>query len=544
MPRKRSPHSGRSGIQSSPDASPERREDVEEPLLLPIERSGYNLAARVYGERPTTPARPAAGTAAANGATDVNGATAANGAGASFNLAERVYATAPPVAPPASAPAVAPPPAAEADSPATAVAAPEPATGGRGARRQLRTFQSLAVPDFRWFFASLLGHFTSMNMQMFIRGWMVFQLTGSYTLLGGIALASSIPQVGLSLFGGVLADIVPQKKWVVQIGQLTNGANAAAIGLLILTDQLVVEHLLIAAVLQGTSMAMMMPARQAMTPEIVGQARLMNAMALMTAGMNGARLVMPGLAGWLVAAVGGGVGVEGAQYVYFMMAALYLWAALMLRQVSSRPRVRATTEVRKNPLRDIADGFRYIRRNEAVRSVLTVNLVLETVSMPYFFLLPGFVAEVLDGGAFEIGTLLSISGIGALVGSLLIASMPNRRRAWIMLASSILFGAALAGFAFSTVYWISALFFIVVGFGQTARWSLSSVLIQAYTNDEYRGRVSSVYNLSWGVTSFSAFFVGLLTDEIGPQWAIGGTGILLILIVVPLMMRSGIRDLD
>ena len=115
---------------------------------------------------------------------------------------------------------------------------------------------------------------------------------------------------------------------------------------------------------------------------------------------------------------------------------------------------------------EIADGIRYIRGNAAVRSVLTVNLVLETVSMPYFFLLPGFVAEVLDGGAFEIGTLLSISGIGALAGSLLIASLPNRRRAWLMLASSLLLGASLVGFAASTQYWLSALLFIVVGFGQ------------------------------------------------------------------------------
>jgi MFS family permease len=493
---------------------------AEEPLVLPVERSGYNLAARVYGEQSRPVAVPPP---TANGASD-----AATG----FNLAERVYAPEPT--------AVVAPAAERTPEP---VAAPAAADQGPP-RRRLRTFESLTVRDFRWFFAALLGHFTSMNMQMFIRGWMVFQLTGSYTLLGGIALASSVPQVGLSLFGGVIADRVPQKKWVVQAGQLTNAVNAVAIGLLIVTDQIAVEHLLVAAVVQGTSMALMMPARQAMTPEIVGQARLMNAMALMTAGMNGARLIMPGLAGWLVAAVGGGVGVDGAQYVYFLMAALYLWAALLLGQVTSHPRVRAAAEAGKHPLREIADGIRYIRGNAAVRSVLTVNLVLETVSMPYFFLLPGFVAEVLDGGAFEIGTLLSISGIGALAGSLLIASLPNRRRAWLMLASSLLLGASLVGFAASTQYWLSALLFIVVGFGQTARWSLSSVLIQAYTNDEFRGRVSSVYNLSWGVTSFSAFFVGLLADQIGPQWAIGGTGVLLVAIVAPLMMRSGIRDLD
>jgi MFS family permease len=151
---------------------------------------------------------------------------------------------------------------------------------------------------------------------------------------------------------------------------------------------------------------------------------------------------------------------------------------------------------------------------------------------------------VLDGGAFEIGTLLSVSGVGALAGSLVIASLPNRRRSWLMLASSLVLGVSLLGFAASTVYWLSALLFVAVGFGQTARWSLASVLIHAYTTDEFRGRVSSVYNLSWGVTSFSAFFVGLLADRMGPQLAIGGTAALLIAIVVLLFASPSVRDID
>ncbi len=269
----------------------------------------------------------------------------------------------------------------------------------------------------------------------------------------------------------------------------------------------------------------------------------MNAMALTTAGMNGARLVMPGFAGWLVAAVGGGQGVEGAQYVYFMMAGLYLWATLLLGRVSNRPR-SFVRQGRTNPIRDIADAVRYLRGNREVRTILGVNLVLEVVAMPYFFLLPGFVADVLDGGAFEVGTLMSISGIGALVGSLLIASLPNRKRSLIMLASTFVLGVSLLAFSASTVYLLSAALFIGVGFGQTARFSLSGVLVHAYTNDEFRGRVAAVYNLSWGVTNFSAFFVGLLADRIGPQMAIGGTAAALIVLVVLFALTPYVRNLD
>ncbi len=415
----------------------------------------------------------------------------------------------------------------------------------RGGRFDLRTFESLKDPQYRWFFSSLMGHFTAMNMQLFIRGWMVFQLTGSYALLGGITLATAIPQIIFSLPGGVLADLVPQKKWVVQAGQFVNGVNSFAIAVLVITGDIAVVHLMIAAVVQGTAMSLMLPARQAMTPEIVGPVRLMNATALSTAGMNTARLAMPGLAGWLVAAVGGGRGVEGAEYVYIFMGAMYLAAIAFLFPVSRAGDVRSDApRTMRGALADVADGLRYIRGNRDVSLVLAVNLVLEVVAMPYFFLLPGFVDDVLDGGALEVGTLLSISGIGSLAGSLLIASLPNRRRAQMMMWASVIMGAALLAFSASTMFWLSAFFFVIVGFGQTARFAVSSVLIQAYTTDGYRGRVSSVYTLSWGLTSFGTFAVGLAADAVGAQVAFGGTAVGVLIVAVTLMRWTRINQID
>lgn len=419
------------------------------------------------------------------------------------------------------------------------------AGGGRARRFDFKTFDSLNDRQYRWFFASLMGHFTAMNMQLFIRGWMVFQLTGSYALLGGITLATAIPQIIFSLPGGVLADLVPQKKWVVQAGQLVNGINSFAIAALVISGDIAVVHLMIAAAVQGTAMSLMLPARQAMTPEIVGPVRLMNATALSTAGMNTARLVMPGLAGWLVAAVGGGRGVDGAEYVYLLMGAMYLAAIAFLFPVSSRSAVKSERpRTMRGALDDVADGLRYIRGNHDVSLVLGVNLLLEVVAMPYFFLLPGFVDDVLDGGALEVGTLLSISGIGSLAGSLLIASMPNRRRAQMMMWSSVVMGVALFAFSASTMFWLSAFFFTIVGFGQTARFAVSSVLIQAYTTDGYRGRVSSVYTLSWGLTSFGTFAVGLVADAVGAQIAFGSTAVGVLIVAFVLMRWTRINEID
>ena len=423
--------------------------------------------------------------------------------------------------------------------------AAEPRAGAPTARPALRTFESLADPDFRWFFGALMGHFTAMNMQMFIRGWMVFQLTGSFLMLGAITLASAIPQILLSLVGGVVADLVPQRKWIVQIGQFADALNALAIATLIFSGLITIEHLVIAAVVQGTTMSLMLPARQALVPELVGPERLMNAMALTTAGMNTARLVMPGLAGWMVAAIGGGRGVEGAQYVYLLMSAMYLTAVLLLVRVATTTRTRAGgPRSLSGALSDLVGGLAYVRRNRPVSLVLWVNLVLEMVAMPYFFLLPGFVSDVLEGGAFEVGTLMSISGIGSLAGSLVIASLPSRRRGLVMMLASALLGVALLAFSASTLYALSAVIFVVVGFGQTARFALSSVLIQVYTDDEYRGRVSSIFNISWGLTNFGTFGVGLAADAFGAQLAIGGTAIALLVAVALLLSFTGIRGLD
>ena len=197
------------------------------------------------------------------------------------------------VAPPA-APAAAPPERRSPPSPASTAGAGGPGGGRPQPTGFWRTFDSLRDPNYRWFFGSMFSHFAGMNIQMFIQGYMVFQLTGSFAYLGLISVAQGIPMLLLAVFGGVIADQVSQKKYVVQVGQSVNALNAFLVAGWILTDLIAVEHLLFAAFVQGTVNSLMMPSRQALTPEVVGMERLTNALALSTAGMNFNRLVMPG----------------------------------------------------------------------------------------------------------------------------------------------------------------------------------------------------------------------------------------------------------
>jgi len=407
-----------------------------------------------------------------------------------------------------------------------------------------RTFDSLRDSDFRWFLASMFGHFAAMNTQMFIQGYMIYQLTGSYSYLGLISLVQGIPMLLLSVFGGVLADSVSQKKYVVQVGQALNAVNTAVVAMWIMTDMIVAEHLLIAAFAQGTINALQMPSRQALTPEVVGMERLTNALGLSTAGMNFNRLVMPGLAGWGLAAINPNDGIGGTQYVYITMSALFIMAVIFMFKVPTKPVTRMSRRTIRTSIDELNEGIRYMRRTPTIRLLLLSNLVIVMASMPYFQLLPGFAEDVLDASKSQLGLMMSIQGVGSLGGSLVIASMGARGRGKTMLYSALLLGIMLVFFAWSTNYWLTCGILVIVGVGQAGRMSLSNVLVQSYSDPIYRGRVMSIYMMEFGLTMLGTSAVALFADVVGPQWAIGATAVMLIVVVLYLFARTELPRLD
>ena len=487
-------------------------------------------------------------------------ARVSDGADGAYNVAVRVYegadGAAAAVVAPSGTEVVAPPARSAAGlAPPAAAGAATAAVEQPKVRLASRTFDSIQVPAFRWFFLAMLGQFNAMNMQMFIRGYLVFELTGSFAALGVMSLANAIPMFIFSLPGGVLADRA-SRKYVLQAGQLGNAAISGSIGALLFLDMLRFEHLLASAAAQGVVWSLMMPARQAMIADVVGEKRLMNAVALNIAGMNFMRLVAPGVGGLMVAWLG------GADWVYVVMTASYLFAVVTLLPVPAKPAAAvdsppaaAGAPVRGGgfggdggggrSMRDVADGMRYIAHEPTVFVVLAANFVIVLFSIPYMMMLPGFVADILHGGPDQLGLLMTITGVGALVGSLAIASMPSRNRGKILLISSLVLGIALIAFSLSRSMWLTAGIMIVIGLGQTGRMSLSNVLLQAYVEDAYRGRVMSVYMMEFGVVSFGVFFVGILSSIVGVDYAIGGTAVALTVVSLgALLFYPRLRDLQ
>ncbi len=362
-----------------------------------------------------------------------------------------------------------------------------------------------------------------MNMQMLARGFLVFELTGSYAALGTLALVHAVSMLAFSLYGGVLAD-GRSKRMILQLGQIAAALNAAAVATLLFADLLRWEHLLVAAFAQGVTSGLMMPARQAMPPEIVQPSLLQNAVSLNTANMNVMRLLGPALAGVLLA-------VTEAEWVYTIMTVLFTLSIVLLARVPKRaPRPRSMSAA--NVLRELREGFTYIRRTPTVFSLLAIGFTTSLLGMPYIRLMPGFVADVLNGDSAQLGILMSLAGFGSLTGALALASLRSRRRGKLLLLSMVVMGLGLTAFSASSIFAISIVLMFVVGIGEAGRQALNVVLIHQYADDAYRGRVMSVLMTQVGTMALGAFIVGLIAEAVGPQVGLGSFALLLVLVAI------------
>ena len=358
----------------------------------------------------------------------------------------------------------------------------------------LRTFASFRNPVFRIYFAAMLGQMAGMNMQMMSRSLLVLTLTGSYTPLGVMSLANALPMLATSLFGGVIADRV-QKKYVLLVGQAGSALISLAIALSLTLGYISEDRanswwlLVVAALFQGSVMGLMMPSRQAIIREIVSEEQVMNAVSLNTLGMNLLRLTAPAAAGFLIAGF-------GFQAVYYAMTGAYMVAVAFTFLLP----LTGTMSIRGGgALTDIVAGIGYIRRDTTILLILIITLVAVVLSMPYMMLLPAFTEDILKVGPRGLGILMGVSGIGAIAGSLVLASLPNKKRGAMLLGMGLILGLALMAFSASTSWTLSLIVIVFVGVGQTGRMALGNTLLQYYTEADYRGRVMSFMMMEFGL---------------------------------------------
>ncbi len=354
-------------------------------------------------------------------------------------------------------------------------------------------------------------------MQSIAQSWLVYRLTGSATLLGIVGFASQFPVFVLAPVGGAVADSYPRRHALIAT-QTAAMLLAFPLAALTLTNRIQVWHLIVFATLLGAISAFDVPIRQAFVVEMVGRDDLMNAIALNSSMMNGARIIGPAVAGVLVAAVG-----EGWCFLLNGVSFIAVIVGLILMNVGNRP----PGEHRGSRVSAIIEGFHFVLRTHPIRDLLILLGLMSVMGMPYTVLMPIFADEIFNGGAKGLGLLMGSSGIGALAGALLLAGRQNVRGLgkWVMLSCGG-FGVSLVLFALSRNFWISTLLLLPVGFTMMVQMASSNTLIQSMVPDQLRGRVMAVYSMMFmGMSPVGALLAGLLAHRLGAPLTVAAGGV-------------------
>jgi MFS family permease len=383
---------------------------------------------------------------------------------------------------------------------------------GRPESRLPVMFRALRHRNYRLFFSGQLISLVGTWMQSVAQSWLVYRLTGSSLLLGLVGFVGQIPVFLLAPIGGVVADRYSRHRVVIAT-QTSAMALAFILSALTLRGHIQVWQIMVLASLLGIVNAFDMPARQAFIVEMVVPEDLINAIALNSSMVNGARVLGPAIAGITVAAIGEG-------WCFFANAVSYIAVliGLALMVVTPRPLDRRAA----SGIEDIKEGFRFVARSRPIRALLLLLGLVSLTGMPYAVLMPVFADTILHGGARALGVLMGASGVGALAGTLTLAAKREVRGLgrWVSFAS-LGFGVSMILFALSRWFLLSAALLVPVGFSMMLQMASSNTLIQTMAPDALRGRVMAVYSMMlMGMAPFGALLAGAIANHLGAPRAV------------------------
>ncbi|MBE0662019.1 MAG: MFS transporter [Bacteroidales bacterium] len=366
-------------------------------------------------------------------------------------------------------------------------------------------FRSLRHRNYRLFFAgqsiSLMGTW----IQNIALGWLVYRLTGSAIYLGVIAFAGQIPSLFITPLAGVYADRF-NRRITLLITQSLAMLTSIALAIMVLTGIAEIWVLMVMAVIAGVINAFDTPFRHAFVLElVVAREDLSNAIALNSSLYNTARFIGPLIGGLLISLVGEGW--------CFMINGISFSAAiisLLIIKVLKFEPAKQTGSL----FRQLKDGLSYSWDYKPARHLLLLIAVCGFVGLPFQALMPAFASDVLNGGAALLGTLTGSLGAGALTGALYLASRQRMNALPInIFIASLMFAAALALFSQSQVILLSMIALYITGFGMIVMFNATNALLQAISDEDKRGRVISLYSLTFmGMTPLGNLLAGFIAE--------------------------------
>lgn len=375
----------------------------------------------------------------------------------------------------------------------------------------------LRIANFRAYWLSRLTGTIAVSAQGIIIGWQVYTLAretmpvkGAAFLLGMIGLVQFVPLFLLTPVVGLVADSY-DRRWIVRGTTSLLILNAAMLGYLTATGQLTLPFLFLAAVFVGVARAFAGPAYSALAPNLVPRESLPTAIAVSSIAWQVGTIAGPSIGGVLYAV--------DPDFAYAAVTALLALALVFIFLIGAVPQPPAQTD--RHPLRRIADGFDYVRRNRLVLAAITLDLFVVLLAGSTA-LLPIYARDILHVGATGLGLLAAGMGIGASVASVYFSFRPLKNQVGVkMLVSVAVFALAILVFGVSTSFYLSLAALIVAGAADMVSVYVRSSLIQLHTPDEMRGRVSAVSQLTISASNeLGEAESGLAASLLGPVGAV------------------------
>ena len=395
--------------------------------------------------------------------------------------------------------------------PSTAGESPADANTATGQRDLRDIFIALRVRNFRLFWFGQLISLSGTWMQSIGQAWLVLTLTQSPFAVGTVTTLQFLPMTFLVLFGGVFADRVPKRRFLVGT-QTAAMLQALALGVLVSTGAVRIWHIYLLALALGLNNAFDNPTRLAFVPEMVGRELVANAVALNSTLFNAARIVGPALGGITIATVGiGGT--------FYLNAASFIPVIIALMMM--RPAEFFSVEKGEGRLfEQLREGISFAYRTPEVLLILLVMGFIGTFGYNFSTALPLLAKFVLHIGSVGFGVMTAVLGIGSLLAALAIAYTRRAGERQILLGAGV-FSLLLILVGLSRWFALTLPLLVLLGFAAIIFSASANTRLQLLSPGRLRGRVMSLYILLFaGTTPVGAFLLGNTADRIGVQPAI------------------------
>jgi len=403
---------------------------------------------------------------------------------------------------------------------------PSPAPDAPNSGQRASTFRAFRNRNYRLYYGGQLISLSGTWMQTIAQALLVLEITDSKIALGTVVMLQFLPITIFVLFAGVIADRVPKREFIIGTRAIAM-VQAIILTALVWSGAVELWHVYVLALMLGLSNAFEQPARQAFVMEMVGREDVSNAVALNSGMFNAARLIGPGIGGFVIAAVG----VKGA-FLINSLTFIPIMAALLLMDTSKL----FTPERRKNignPLTELRDGLAYVYRTPAAMYIVIMLVFVGTFGFNFMVMLPLINRYMLGGGPIELGFLMGALGLGAVCSALVLARQ-ERATQQTLFVGGVCFSAFIGAVALSQWYAVTLIALLLTGFASTAFQATANTSMQLTAPDHLRGRVMALYMLLFaGSTPIGGFLTGYMAEHLGVPAAVGicaalsGFGVLL-----------------